>query len=403
MKSSIEIHNELNALDDSIVRATDEFNKAEGDAKDALRDQINAYKGEQKALNAVLGDVLAEEDRIRKGGGVPLATYGEPKRECRTIADLALGPRDEFKGLSLNDSVKFEVLDAYTEFGLVERESVSYDLPRQTSDALPNFGIIDTLPKATTNADVLTFFEADPSKYVNNAATWKPGELKPTSSMAWTQRSAYMELIANGIPVLETNLKDYGQLRSLINVELMMMQNLVKAAKVVKAPADNSESGIVGIINHSGILTYTKKSASETVADSIRRQKTDVFLASGFRPTTVAMHPYVSESVELEKDKNGRYINQMVNGKLWALKVVDDLNLSETTGEGEAATTTYGMLTYWPQAATFFNREKESIEVGTINDQFMRNELTIRLEGRYGLKMTFPKAFSYLADTGITR
>ena len=114
------------------------------------------------------------------------------------------------------------------------------------------------------------------------------------------------------------------------------------------------------------------------------------------------MHPYVAESVNLEKDKNGRYINQMVNGKLWALNVVEDLNLTETTGESSPKKTTYGMMVYLPNAATFYTKMGETLEVGLVNDQFIRNEKTIRINGQYGLKVTFPKAFSYLADTGVT-
>ena len=399
MKSSIQIHNELLELDGKIAQAEKQFNAADADAKDALRDSINQYKGEQKSLNDMLGDVLNEEDRIRKAGGVPVAQEA-PKAEFkpRNLAQMALGARDAFKGLEVGDRKRFDVLDAYTEFGLAEHSETDYTLPRQTSDALPNFGILSTLPKATTSTDILTFFECDPTKYVNNAATWEPGNVKPESSMAWTQRSAHMELIANGMPVLETNLKDYGSLQSLINTELLYMQNMVKAAKVIKAPKSNADKGIVGIVNHDGVLTRTKGS-KETLADVIRKMKTDIFLASGFQPTTVAMHPYVAESIELEKDANQRYINMMVNGKLWALQVVEDLNLSETT----ETSTTYGMMAYLPQAATFFNRESESIEVGIVNDQFMRNELTIRLEGRYGLKVTYPKAFCYVADCGISR
>ena len=43
----------------------------------------------------------------------------------------------------------------------------------------------------------------------------------------------------------------------------------------------------------------------------------------------------------------------------------------------------------------------EKLEIGLVNDQFLRNEKTIRINGQYGLKVTFPKAFSYLTDTGV--
>lgn len=406
MKSSIQIQNEVLDLNEQNERLSADFNAAKGDAQAAIHDQIVANSARVKALNEQLSEVLAYEDDIRKNGGVPLAAPTDAARKpalgARTLAEIALGARDQFKGLKLNDRIDFDVADAYTDFGLVKREETDYSLPAQYPASLPNFGVLDVLPKATTDADSLKFFRADLSKYVNNAAPWEPGNLKPTSSMAWDQDTAEMELVANGMPVLETELKDYGQLSALINGNLQLMQRLYKGKAVVSAPASRKAKGIVGILNTEGILTRAK-GAKETIADTIRKQKTDIFLSTGMQPTHVAMHPYVSENIELEKDANGRYINQMVNGKLWALTVVNDLNLSTTTGDGDSAKTTYGMLTFWPQAATFFTREQASIAVGIINDQFMRNEKTVRIEERCGLMVRFPGAFSYVADTGITR
>lgn len=401
MKSSIQIRNEVRDLDERIAKASAEFADAEGDAKDALRDQINEFKGQQRALNDMLDDVLAEEDKVRRGGGVPLAApAAEPKAEApKSVVDFLMGPRDEFKGLGFHDTMTFNVKDAYTDFGLPGVQQIDYSLPRQTSDALPNFGFLDSLPTGTTQADILTYFEKDEAKYSNAAAVWTPGNKKPSSAMGWKQTSAYIETIAHLMPVLEQQLKDYGQLQSLIGTELLFGLRMALADKVLTG---NDDNGIKGVLKNASIQKYAAKTG-DTIADSVYRMGTDVFIGSGYQPTHVAMHPYVAESLALEKDKQGRYMNVMVNGKLWALKVVEDLHLTATTGAESTKKTTYGVLTYWNQAATVFTKETDSIAVGLVGDQFAYNEATIRAEGRHGLKVTYPKAFAYLSDSGITR
>lgn len=400
MLSSIQIHNKIVENRAKLDAAEKSFNAAEGDAKDIYRDTINQIKGENKSLDEQLAEALDYEDEIRQGGGIPLADPNAGNKaefKPKNFGEFVLGARNEFKGLQMGTSI---ALDAYQDFKLLEHTETDYSLPEQYAQNLPKLGIYNTLPRAVTDKDSVSFYEADPTKLTNAAATWKPNTTIPMSGMAWTQRSFHMEQIANGMPLLENNLNDYNELMTLVNGTMLYMQELAKGAKVLTGPKENAETGIVGILNHDGIQKFTK-GTTDTISDCAYKMATDVFLTTGFIPTTVGMHPYVAESVNLEKDKNGRYINQMVNGKLWALNVVEDLNLTETTGEDSSKITTYGMMVYLPNAATFYTKMGEKLEIGLVNDQFLRNEKTIRINGQYGLKVTFPKAFSYLTDTGV--
>lgn len=400
MLSSIQIHNKIVENRAKLDAAEKSFNAAEGDAKDIYRDTINQIKGENKSLDEQLAEALDYEDKIRQGGGIPLANPSANNKKQfkpKNLGEFVLGARDEFKGLSMGTSI---ALDAYQDFKLGEHTDTDYSLPEQYAQTLPRLGVYNTLPRAVTDKDSISFYEADQTKLTNAAATWTPGKTIAMSGMAWKPRSFHMEQIANGMPLLENNLNDYNELMTIVNTTLLYMQELAKGAKVLNGPKANAETGMVGILQNDGIQKF-KKGTTDTITDCAYKMANDVFLATGFNPTTIAMHPYVAESVNLEKDKNGRYINQMVNGKLWALDVVEDLNLTETTGETSSQKTTYGMMAYWNSAATFYTKMGETLEVGLVNDQFIRNEKTIRINGQYGLKVTFPKAFSYLADTGV--
>ena len=404
MKSSIQIQNEIHACDQEIDKLSGDFNAAEGDAQAAIHDQICELRGKKGALYDQLPDAQAAEDAIRRDGGVPLAAgTPEPKAaKPRTLGEELLGARDAFNGLAFGQKLSINVMDAsdkpYTNFGLPGQTEIDYDLPRQTSDNAYQFGFLDSLPNGTTAADILTYFAKDDSKYANNAAAWTAGTEKPSSTMGWKQESCQVETIAHLMPVLEQQVKDWGQLRSLIDVELLMGLRLAEAKAALVGANSN---GITGILKNNGIQTYTA-AKNDDLVDSVRKMKTDILLKSGFQPTHLAAHPYVTESLELMKDKNGRYIQQVINGKLWALTVVEDINLTgKKTVTSANDTDTYGALVYWNQAATWFTKETDSIQVGLVGNQFAYNEATIRAEGRHALKVTYPKAFSYIADTGV--
>lgn len=397
MKSSIQIQNEVRAIDDNLKELSAKFNSAEGDVQAAIHDEIVAANAKKDMLYDQLDEVVAAEDAIRKQGGVPVAAPVENKQEFKplNLAQAFLGNPANFKGLTVADKdVMHTIRNEFQEFGIGTKEDTDFTIPRQTSDAAPIFGILDTLGTASTDADVLNYFVPDTSAYKNNAAKWKKGTTKAKSEMAWKKASAYMETVAHYVPVSKLEMRDYGQLENVVNTELMYGLRAKKAAKIVSQAADPSDQGIVGIVENDGILKYTA-GASDTLADSAFKMATDVFLASGYTATHVAMHPYAVEAAQLLKDGNNNYMNVVINGKLWALNVVSDANLVNSEGK-------YGMLVYWNGGATVFTKHNDELSVGLVDNQFIRNEYTILAEGTYGLKVARPDAFSYLADTGVT-
>lgn len=398
MKSSLQLHNDIRACEEKIDQLSAQFNGADGDMQAAIHDEIVENKGRKAVLSEQLADALKAEDEIRAQGGVPLAAPAEQKQfKAANLAQAFLGDPAAFTGLSAADKDVMHVIrNEFQEFGIGEKSDTDYTFPRQTSDSAPYFGIVDTFGKANTDSDILNYFVPDTSAYKNAAAKWKKGGAKPKSEMAWKKVSAYLQTVAHYVPVSKLEMRDYGMLENVVNTELLYGLRKATAAAMVSQAADASNPGIVGITQNEDILTYTAK-AGDTVADSAYRMATDVFLASGYAATHVAMHPYVAESVALEKDTTGRYVNLVVGGKLFALTVVEDANLVDDTAAK------FGMAVYWNGCATAFTKHNDEISVGLVDNQFIRNEYTILAEGTYGLKVARPDAFAYLADTGVTR
>lgn len=393
MKSSIQVQNEIRECDNRIDELSAKFNAADGDIQAAIHDEICEAKGEKKALYAQLPDIQAYEDSIRQQGGVPLAAAEDEKPQAKAVHTVVDALMKDFDGLSFGDKLSYDIKNAgsdlpYTKTGLTGVTETDYNVPRLSSDAAFQFGFLESLPKATTAADVLKFFVKD--KLTNNAAVWTEGSAKPSSVMGWTEETVNIDTLAHVIPVLEQQLKDSGQFEDVLNTELLVGLKMAESAYAYNK-----------VVSNANIQTYTK-GASDDVVDAIRKMRTNVMVESGFVATHVAMHPYVAESLELMKDKNGRYIQQVINGKLWALNVVEDINLT-TAASGKETAATYGAIVYWNGAGTWFTKETDSVSVGLVGNQFIYNEATLRAEGRHALKVAYPKAFAYLADTGVTR
>lgn len=390
MKTSLELHNLITMERDKVAQAV-----AEERIEDARRSE-----GRIEAWEEQLSDALKAEDEMRASGVVPVAA-SEPERKPRRVtprdvAEMFLGDREEFKktGIEIGAKKKFGIKDAIVT--LDAPETFDPTVPRLTSDRIP-MGFLSTLASGTTDGDV-KYLQA--GAYDNNAGFWNAGSSvasgtvasKAESGMTWTPKTAELAVVAHYIPVLKPTLWHYGQMQSIISTELLYGLRMAQDAAALNATGADGQ--FTGVLKDSAIQTYTAKDG-ENVFDHIRRMKTASLLNSGLYPDHVAMHPLVLEEIELAKASDGQYLHLMLNGQLWALRVVEDVNLVS----GSAGQEKYGTLVYNSNAATWFTSESDSITVGTIDKQLIQNTVTLLAEGEHTLKTTYPKSFVYLADS----
>ena len=388
--SSIEINNAIRDLEQKVAKASDDFNKAEGDAQAAIHDQINVFNGKLDVYKELLNDALAAEDDVRNNGGVPAVHQHEEKKPV-DFAEMFLGARDGFEGIldRLGEKRHFtyeQVANATdATYKLATPKRTSYDLPSNIIE-MP-MSVLDVISKGTTDSNMEYFV---PGGFTNGAAVWKPGSAKAESNESWTTESADMFWLAHHMPISRDTAANYGQLDSIIRNDLMAGLHLKKADCVLNLDDGANKKGI---LKRTGIQKFTKK-AGENLYDSIRRMKTMSWQETGFNPTHVALHPMLSEHLDLLKDGNGQYMRLNLDGKAWALPIVEDVNLV-TDASSNAK---YGALVFNANAATWYTSETDALTVGLVNDQFIRNEYTLLAEGRYLLTVQRPKSFVYLAD-----
>lgn len=392
MKSSIEIHNELLDLDQKIKSAENSFNASEGEEQVAYRDAIKTFQGKKDALNEMLTDVLAAEEKMRNDGGVPvIASTPQPKNEHVDFVNAFLGSRDGFENIMAKYGEKMaftyeQVMNAADPtYKLVDPKKTSYNLPSNIIE-MP-MGVIDVISKGTTDSNMEYMI---PKSFTNNAAEWTPGTVKAESDEAWGKDEASLFTLAHHMPISKHTAFHYGQLESIIKNDLMYGLKLKEADALL-----NLDNGATkkGILKKTGIQTY-ENAAGDTVVDSIRKMKTKSWMATGMMPTHLAVHPLVTEHLDLMKDANQRYMLINVNGKVWGLPVVEDVNLV-TDPSSDAK---YGALMFNANAATWYTSEADALSIGFVNDQFTRNEYTLLAEGEHLITVQRPKSFVYMAD-----
>lgn len=258
-----------------------------------------------------------------------------------------------------------------------------------------------------TTSDSITFIRE--LLYTNNAAevaeatTFDVTALgssgrKPESALTFEQDTANVVTIAHWVPITRQVLADFAQLRTYIDDRL-----LVGLEQRLNGQALNGAGGgtdMTGILNTTGIQTlddaYFATPGNETKNaggdlepfDRIARARTLIRTVGKARPSFVLLNPADLEVLMTTTDATDRYMagGPFSSGgvtSLWGLPVGEEEELDEGTalvGDGTAA--------------AIWDREEGNILIDTINDQFVRNMITVLAELRAALTVFRPAAFA---------
>lgn len=363
MRTALQVLNEIKEL-------RRQQNAVPANARDRDK-RLFELQGRLQALDAELSGVLNAT-----AGGVGGGVAG------RSMTEQAFGPRASFKGVKAGFRAAITIPAA----------------PAVGDPAIPGFadyprGFADTLIQAPTEGSV-TYLRRGSSN--NAAAQWKTADGdKAESTYTWVEKTAPLTWIAHHSPISKTEASDWGALDSIMRTQMMVG---LAQAKSREALIGDNEDGITGVLNTVGIQTYDPAEdgkVDDNVYDSIRRMATRVRVESGFEPTHVAMSPVVAEELDLLKGEDGHYLTINVGGEVWNLKVVQDVSLTVVDDED---TVHNGVVVYAPIGATWYTKEADNVEVGLVDDQFIKNAYTLLAEGRNALAVRFPDAFCYCED-----
>ena len=264
----------------------------------------------------------------------------------------------------------------------------------------------DVLINGRTNSDTIYFLRE--LLFTNNAAETAEatsydvtalgsGGRKPESALTFEEASAPVVTIAHWIPITRQAIADTAQLQTYIEGRL-----LVGLERRFNSQVWNGAGGgtnMTGILNTSGVQALdaaafaadpvTNAGTDNENFDRIFRASVEIEMTGDAEMTFVALNPRDWEKFKTVTDDNNQYMGGGPFGtggagaNLWGYSVVRDRAIPEGTAVAGDGT-----------MAAIWDRMDAEILIDTINDQFVRNMLTILAELRAALTVFRPAAFA---------
>lgn len=331
-------------------------------------------QGQIEQLDITIGHVIEEENKLRNA----------PKPAVKPADSFGvriLGPRDEFAGLTVGFKNSAEVGPRNAAASVVTvgaPTEIELEIPAKLALVYQNFA--STLLE-TPAAGSITYKQRDKTNESGAPATWGgvtegASATKQKVIYAWKDAVANKETIAGYVPISKDTLMDYDELLDIIEHDLLLDLDEITNGKYWSG---SSSTGIKGIVNTTGIQTFTEAMGG-MYFDAIRKMRTKVMTNARRVPTHVAVSPEVREAIDLYKTETGLY-QTLGSDVYWGMQVVEDASCP-------------GILVY----DSFAARRRAihggtTVEIGYYNDQFIKNELSILSEHTKALQVRYPDAF----------
>lgn len=222
--------------------------------------------------------------------------------------------------------------------------------------------------------------------FVNNAAPVAEGATKPSSDLKFDLVNTSAKVIAHWMKASRQILDDFAQLRSVIDQRLLYGLAYVEEAQLLNG--DGTGQNLNGIIPQATAYTAPITLTSPTSIDMMRLAMLQAALAE-YPATGHVMHPSDWAWIETLKDGEGRYLignpQGTITPTLWGLPVV----------QTQAIAVDKFLTGAFRLGAQLFDRWDARVELGFVNDDFIKNLVTILAEERLALAVYRPEAFIY--------
>jgi HK97 family phage major capsid protein len=355
------------------LRADDEMARKNAEALKSLSEPI---------------DHLPFPGQVNEGPPLRVSTIGELFAASEAFKAFEPGKMTSRMVLKLDDRQTFDHLKT------VMTLSAGYaPANNRTNIVIPSAQrrpmVSDLIPQDPTDLTQIRYLRE--TTFTNNAATVAENAVKPESALALTEVQSNVQVIATTLPVTNQQLADVPGIRSYIDNRLTLQVLLVEENQILTG--DGTSSNLTGFLNTSGVLTGAAANQGDVPA-AIFRQITAVRSTTGFAdPSGVIMHPLDWMDVRLTTTSTGEFLwgppSEEGTARIWGLPVIPTPAMTQNTA----------LLGDFRTYSHISRRMGLVIEVGYVNDDFVRNRATLRAEERLSLEIYRPAAFSTV--TGV--
>ncbi|MEU7807887.1 phage major capsid protein [Micromonospora chalcea] len=329
---------------------------------DGIKTRLQQYAADEK-LSKALGELGEAGPRFNDGGPGDYVPAGRGSKWARQVAGklIAAADRHGVKALTSGSIDVPSIVEPIVE------------LPARPTR------ILDLIPRQRLTGNTYEYLRQ--TVRTNNAAVVADAATKPTSVYTVAPVEERARVIAHlSEPIPERYFADHAELVQLIDREMREDALLALEAEVVGG--DGTGEHFTGILNASGVVT---QAWSTNILTTTRKARTTLENLLQ-RPTAYVLNPADWEAIDLLQDNEGRYYyggpSSVGTPMLHGLPVVVT----------PAITAGVGLLADWNRAKLRV-REDMRLDADRSGDNFKKNLVTLRVEGRYGFDLTRPTAF----------
>lgn len=242
------------------------------------------------------------------------------------------------------------------------------------------FSVRDLLVKTTTTQGSIEFLQATVTGAAAIQAT--EGAVKAELGAGFVLKTAMVRTIACWVPASRQLLDDNSQMLEFINSTLLDALQLTEDTQLLTG--DGTGANVLGLLAQAA--PFNRYKSGDTYNDRLRRAVTQVQLARGVA-SGIVINPVDLESIELEKDSQGRYVMTFTvtkeNGSTttWRVPVV----VTDAIAQGNF------LVGDFTRAARLYDRQQGTVEIATEHaDFFVRNLVACLAEERLALTVPRP-------------